>query len=414
MTPHKSLRRRIAVAFMLFGCMATLLFAITAAVAVEGIEEHLVDDRLDEVAMWASPRHASGLPVAMPAGLSFHHGDAIPASLRGLAPGLHEVHVDGVGLRVLSGNDTGGEFVVVDHESDYEKVELVVYSMFALASGGTLMLALFLGRYFASRVVSPIQELASAVSQRSAGLPLLDAQDELGVLARAFASHTDELRGFLERERFFTGDVSHELRTPLTVISGAAEILAQQCAGQPHIAAPAERIMRAANEAAECITVLLMLARSPDRMPHPDTDLGAVAEAETARYQPLVAGKPVVLAYAGGPAFSIGAPPELCAALIGNLIRNACQYTASGSVLVRLGERSVTVEDSGPGLPEGVLAALAGRAAAQRDGPSSGTGLGLALVRRICEHLGAHLDSHARPGGGSVFTIQFQANLTKS
>lgn len=414
MNPRDSLRSRIAVAFMLFACMATLFFAITAAVAVEGIEEHLVDNRLEEVAMWASPRHASGLPVAMPAGLSFHHGDAIPAPLRGFAPGLHEVHVDGVGLHVMSGKDTGGDFVVVDHESDYEKVELVVYSMFLLASVGSLLLALFLGRYFASRVVSPIQELAGAVSRHSASLPLLDAPDELGMLARAFASHTDELRGFLERERFFTGDVSHELRTPLTIISGAAEILLEQCAGQAHIAAPAARIMRAANEAAECITVLLMLARSPERMPHPATDIGAIAEAETARYQPLVAGKPVVLSYAAGPAFAIGAPPELCAALIGNLIRNACQYTSSGAVLVSLGARSVTVEDSGPGLAPGVLAALAGKPAARRDGPSSGTGLGLALVRRICEHLAATLEAQPRPGGGSIFTIRFPDDLTKS
>jgi signal transduction histidine kinase len=414
MKPPESLRRKIAVAFLLFAGLATLLFAITAAVAVEGIEQHLVDDRLDEAAKWASPRYASSLPVAMPAGLSFHHGDEIPKPLRGLGPGLHDLHVDGVGLHVLAGTDTSGEFVVVDHESDYEKVELVVYSMFALASGGSLLLALFLGRYFASRVVLPIQQLASAVGQGSERLPLLDQQDELGMLARAFASHTAELRSFLERERFFTGDVSHELRTPLTVISGAAEILAEQCAGQPQIAAPAERIMRAANEAAECITVLLMLARSPDRMPHPDTDLGALAEAETARYQSLVAGKPVQLHYAAGPTFSIGAPPELCAALIGNLIRNACQYTPSGTVLVRLGQRTVTVEDTGPGLPAGVLAALAGKAAAQRDGPSSGTGLGLALVRRICEHLGARLEAHARPGGGSVFTIDFNPDLTKS
>jgi signal transduction histidine kinase len=414
MTPRESLRRKIAVAFLLFAGLATLLFAITAAVAVEGIEQHLVDDRLDEVARWASPRHASGLPVAMPAGLTFHHGDAIPASLRGLAPGLHDMHVDGVGLHVLSGKDTTGQFVVVDHESDYEKVELVVYSMFTLASGGSLLLALFLGRYFARRVVEPIQQLASAVNEGATSLPLLELDNELGMLARAFASHTNELRSFLARERFFTGDVSHELRTPLTVISGAAEILVEQCAGQPHLAAPAARILRAANEAADCVTVLLLLARSPDRMPRPSTDLGAIAESETARYQALVADKPVLLSYVAGPAFRIDAPPELCAALIGNLIRNACQYTASGTVQVSTGDHAITVEDSGPGLPAAVLAALAGGGLAPRDGPSSGTGLGLALVRRICEYLGATLDAHARPGGGSVFTIQFRVDLTKS
>ena len=413
MRPRDSLRRRVAVAYLLFASVAGLFFAISAFVAVEGIEERLVDDRLKEVAMWASPRYASDLPVAMPAGLSFHHGTSIPASLRGLSPGVHNLNVDGVGLHVLAGNDTGGDYVVVDHESDYQEVELVVYSLFALAFGGSLLLALFLGRYIASRVVTPILDLAGAVSQGSAQLPLLERKDELGMLARAFAAHTDELRGFLDRERFFTGDVSHELRTPLTIIGGAAELLLAQHPDDPHIAAPAGRILRAANEAAECIKVLLMLARSPDRMPHPATEIGAIARAETARYQPLVAAKPVELSYTDGPAFSIGAPPELCAALIGNLIRNACQYTDRGVVQVRMGERSLTVEDSGPGLPAGALATLAGGGPAQRDGPSSGAGLGLALVRRICEYLGVSLTVGPRAGGGSVFEIGFGDEFTK-
>lgn len=413
MKSPESLRHKIAVAFVVFASVSTLFFAFTAAVAVEGIEKHLVDDRLDEIAMWASPRYASGLPVEMPAGFSFHHGESIPVPLRGFPAGVREVHVEGVGLHVLSGKDTAGDYVVLDHESDYEKVELVVYSLFALAAGGSLLLALFLGRYVASRVVTPILELATAVRRDSGDLPLLDSKDELGILARAFARHTKQLRGFLDRERFFTGDVSHELRTPLTVISGAAEILAEQYADQPHIAGPAARIQRAANEAAECITVLLMLARSPDRMPHPDTCIGAVAQAETARYQPLVSAKPVELHYAGGPDFNIGAPRELCAAMIGNLIRNACQYTDSGTVVVRLGERSVEVEDSGRGLPSAVLAALTGGGPAPRDGPSSGTGLGLALVRRICEYLDASLEVRARDGGGSIFQIHFGAGLTK-
>src|SRR5688572_4903270 len=112
---RKSLRRRIAFAYLAFALGSTVFFAIIAAIAVEGIEEHLVDTRLEEVALWASPRAASGLPVAMPAGLSFHHGEAIPASLRGFSEGsVREVHVDGVGLHVLTGRDAAGPYIVVD------------------------------------------------------------------------------------------------------------------------------------------------------------------------------------------------------------------------------------------------------------------------------------------------------------
>jgi len=428
MTAANSLRRHIVVAYTLYSFGFVLFFALIAAFAVEGIEEHLVDNRLREVAEWAAPRQAGNLPVEMPAGLSFHRGADIPQSLRGLPPGVQEKTVDGVGLHVLAGHDEMGDYVAVDHESDYEKVELVVYSVFAIGFVGFLLFSYFLGGYVARRLVTPITDLAEAVRADSPSLPLQDRQDELGVLARAFAAHTAQLRDVLDRERFFTGDVSHELRSPLTVIMGAAEVIMAQGEGGAGYA-QAARIYRAAQEAAECVTVLLLLARAPQLDEQAQVDIGQVARGETERYQHLVAARPVRLLFDGGPAgdgsdsnagnFTVRAPRELCISAIGNLVRNACQYTESGTVTVRMGPRSVSVEDTGPGLPAAVRAALAGAEQGPAPGPgpdgvppaggtgSTGTGLGLALVRRICGYLGANLALEDRPGGGSIFVIRF-------
>jgi signal transduction histidine kinase len=98
---------------------------------------------------------------------------------------------------------------------------------------GSLLLSMLLGRFVGQRLVTPISQLANAVSEHAVELPLLDARDEIGILARAFAAHTGELRRVLDRERFFTGDVSHELRSPLTVIMGAAEILLEHAPRPP-------------------------------------------------------------------------------------------------------------------------------------------------------------------------------------
>ena len=406
MRPSDSLSRRIVVAFLAFGVVCTLFFAAIAAVGVEGIEVHLVDNRLTEVAAWAAPRHTAGMPVEMPAGLSFHREDAIPQSLRHLTQGVHEIEVDGIGLHVLAGQDGAGNFVVVDHESDYEKVELIIYSAFAVTFLGFLLFAALLGGFVARRVVNPMTTLADAVASRAATLPLLERKDELGTLARAFDAHTEELRSFLDRERFFTGDVSHELRSPLTVIMGAAEIIMTQ-ADDESVRVPAERIYRAANEAAECVTVLLLLARAPELAKLPPVQVGDIAIAEAERYRPMVSRKPVALQCDAADDFSVRAPLELCAAAIGNLIRNACQYTDDGYVKVRLEAHSVIVEDTGPGLPAAVRATLGQASARVPSTGSAGTGLGLALARRICEYLGATLAHADRAGGGSIFTITF-------
>lgn len=409
MPPFKSLKRRIIVAYLLFAVVASIFFAIIAAIAVEGIEVRLVDERLKEVAAWASPRHAAGLSVEMPAGLSFHHAEDTPPPLRGLAPGMHEKTVAGVDLHVLVGSDVHGEFVVIDHATEYEKIELVVYSMFALGFLGFLICASLLGAFIANRLITPIMALTQAVKAGQPALPLQDSTDELGILARAFAARTAELTEVLDRERFFTGDVSHELRTPLTVITGAAEILLEQSGRDPVMHSASERIYRAAREASDSVTVLLRLARAPELLECTPLSMENLARQECQRYQSFTAGKPLALIFAGGDDFLINAPRELLSAAIGNLVRNACQYTLQGQVIVRLAERALIVEDTGPGLPEAARARLLGQPIPANLGGSSGTGLGLGLVQRICHYLGATLAFSVRPGGGAVLRIDFMA-----
>jgi signal transduction histidine kinase len=408
-----SLSRRIVAAFILFGVVLSLFFAVLAALAVEGIEVYLVDNRLEDVEKWALPRRAAGMQVDLPAGVRFHQGDEIPPELRNLPAGVAEVEHEGVGLHVLSGVGAHGPYVVVDHESDYEKVELVVYSTFAAFFVGFMVLAAGLGGFVGRRIVIPMSELADAVTQGVTPLPLTDRTDELGILARALDAHTSALRAVLDRERFFTGDVSHELRTPLTVIMGAAEILLQGDAdGAQH--APAERIYRAAQEATECVNVLLLLARAPQLARCAPVPVCEVAHRETERYQAMVADKPVALRCVGEAHIAVRAPVELCTAAIGNLVRNACQYTEEGSVTVVLQPGRVIVEDTGPGLPDAVRQTMGQGDRAAPSSGSAGTGLGLSLVIRICEYLGATLEYANRPGGGSRFTIIFPAEFTQS
>ncbi len=416
MSRPDSLRQHIVAAFLRLAFGGCIFFGALAALAVEGIEEYLVDDRLASVATWASPRHAANLSVDMPAGLIFHHGEAIPPELRGLPEGVHAIFINGNELHVLTGKDAAGDFVVVDHASEYDKIEWVVYSMIGAGFLGFLGLSLFLGRFVARRIVTPITTLADAVRQQDgiAPLPLLDSKDEMGDLARAFAARTEELKRAFDRERFFTGDVSHELRTPLTVIIGAAEIIHAQAASQPTLAAAAERILRTASEAAECVTVLLLLARAPELIDAPETTLSAVVQEEVARCLPLLEGKAVALGWQADADFSVQARSELLAAAVGNLIRNACQYTTQGTVSVRVSRPLVTIEDTGPGIPDFVRARLLNEGLPSGQVGSAGSGLGLALVMRICEHLGARLTVEARAQGGTVFTLDFARNLTVS
>lgn len=410
---NNSLSRPIVAAFILFGFVLSVFFAVLAALAVEGIEVYLVDNRLAEVEKWARPREAGGLASDLPAGLRFHRGEDIPRPLRGLPTGVSDAIVDGIGLHVLSGADERGPYVVVDHESDYEKVEVIVYSLFGGFFIGFVLIAMMLGRFVGRRVVSPIRELVDAIECGAASLPLTERKDELGVLARALDAHSTEQREFLDRERFFTGDVSHELRTPLTVIMGAAEILMEN-SKDAAARAPVERIYRAAREATECVTVLLTLARAPEIGTFAPVSVTELVRREVERCQTMIANKPVTLLLSGSVDISVRAPAELCTSVVANLIRNACQYTEQGMVMVMLEPGRVIVEDTGPGLSDTVQQTLGYGSTAIPSTGSSGTGLGLSLVKRICQYLGASFTYENRTGGGSRFSITFPSGFTQS
>jgi signal transduction histidine kinase len=411
-----SLRRRIIVAYLFFALAVCTFVGALAAVTVEGVEDLLVDEHLRSIAAWASPRHAHGQPVEMPSDVSFYHGASIPPELRDLSTGVAKRDFEGKEVHLLVGEDEAGTYVVVDRASEYKSIEHTMYAMIVAGFLGFVALSLFLGRFIAHGFVEPITRLAEAVIEQddNAELPLLASKDELGVLARAFAARTAELRRFLARERFFTGDVSHELRTPLTIITGAAELLAEQTAEQPELHAPAQRILRAAKDATECVGILLQLARAPDRINRPQTFIDDVIREEVQRCKTLVAHKPVELRYEGGDDFAVAAPEELLKAAVGNLIRNACQYTERGSVTVRVLDHAVVVEDTGPGLPTSIQIRLQQSAPAKPLIGSAGSGLGLALVLRICEYLGAKLSVENNPKNGSNFRIDFKTTLTIS
>ena len=254
------------------------------------------------------------------------------------------------------------------------------------------LLSLLVGWWAASRVMSPVSELANRLKQsgRSAQPEALASHfpdDEVGQLAEALDDYAERLTDVVLRDREFNADVSHELRTPLAVIRGAVELLLSRPDLDDKTCSRLQRIQRAELQCTDLISALLLLSRN--ERGHGATDVAKLAEQLLEVHRTQVAGKPLELRIEGERGLVVDAPEAAVAVALGNLIGNAVKYTRSGEVIVQMGSESVRVIDSGPGLSAEDAAKLFERGyRGTHAGHSQGGGIGLSIVRRLCELYG--------------------------
>ncbi len=413
---NHSLGRRLTGAFVLLTFLLCVFFSVTGRLAIEISERQLVNERLGKVTTQLIDqyhRHALLSTVED----NFYVNDEIPQQFRHMGPGIHEIHIGDneftVCIRKI-GDDT---FAVTDDTSDFALTEKVIFNALGIGFIISVLLAAALGIFTARRIIGPLTALAQSVERDDppSKLPGLELRNEIGTLARAFAARTDQLQRFLADEKLFTGDVSHELRTPLTIMLGAAELLEVRLAQAPEDREVAERIRRVAAEASERVGALLLLSQSPATLGGTQVSLTHLVEREIERYRQLFSDKPIRIVF-DGPADEIwiNTRVELAGIAIGNLLRNACQYTEEGTIGVRLTKQQLTIEDNGPGVPENVRVRLFERFVRGHDASHVGSGLGLAIVKRVVDHLGWQIRHEVPETGGSRFILTFAADVQKT
>ena len=250
------------------------------------------------------------------------------------------------------------------------------------------LLSLVIGWWAASRVMSPVSELANRL--RTSGddtqLTSLAAHfpdDEVGQLAEALDDYARRLTEVVQRDREFNADVSHELRTPLAVVKGAVELMLSKPDVDDKTRARLQRIQRAEQQCTDLISALLLLSRN--ERGHGATNVARVAEQLLDAHRMQLGGKPLTLRIEGEPGLVVDAPESAVNVALGNLIGNAVKYTLQGDVVVRLLDNAVEVIDSGPGLSAEDAARLFERGYRGTHAEhSQGGGIGLSIVRRLC------------------------------
>ncbi len=298
--------------------------------------------------------------------------------------------------------------------------EVLVKGLTALLAIGIIGIA---GAYaVAGRALRPLHRVTQTAQRL--GEETLDqrirysgADDEVAELARTFDAMLDRLAGAFESQKRFVANASHELRTPLAVMRTEIDVtLSDDEADVAEYRRMAKVVRNASERANGLVDALLVLARSEAQSGRRlarkvPADLASSALSALSAVRPEAERMKIEVTTDLQPAAVVG-DPSLLDRLAGNLIENAIRYnhllgklwlrteTADGQARLVVGNTGYEVEPVDvPGLFEPFR-----RGGWERTG-SRGSGLGLSIVRAVCDAHGGTVSAVAQPGGGLEVTV---------
>ena len=236
---------------------------------------------------------------------------------------------------------------------------------------------------------------------------------EIGLLLEQQNAYTQKIEELsAERGRFF-GAAAHDLRQPLHAMGLYLSLLRDNPAAVDRdnlldsLAACAKSLDAQFNAIMGVQETSALISRAQVQ----PTALADLFErlAVQARPKAMEAGLDLRVAHTG---LVADVAPDILERVLNNLLSNALRYTKQGGVLIgahrRGDEIAIEIVDTGVGIPEERRADVF-EDFLQLDNPernrARGFGLGLGIVRRLCEGMGWRIELHSRVGRGSRFAI---------
>ena len=419
------LGRRLGRVFLLQATLISLTAVIGVYAAATTIEEVLIRRALEEEADHFWKRYSASALFPVPdtrnlTGFLARGADrsGVPAPVAALGPGIHNVD-SAADFSVVYVTERDGDMLYLVF--DGERVsELALWFGLVPLAGVLVMLYLssWLAYRLATRAVSPVIRLARQVRRLDPRAPDASAfaserlpantDREILTLAEALRGLSRNVHEHIERERVFTRDASHELRTPLTVVRLAAGEMRRRSTLDAESLESVARIERAARDMEETTEALLLLARTSDsRLASTAVRLDDIVARECERARTMAGSKSVSIDEGVITPVIVDADARVLAVLVGNLLRNAVQYTGNGRVAVRVQGETLTIADTGVGIPREQLDEVFRPFVRAGKADRHGHGVGLSIVKRLCDRFGWSVSIESTPEIGTQVEVRF-------
>ncbi len=404
---RNSIKSRIIIAFLAFSTLLTILFALASLSIRQNLQTELIEQTIQQdldnymAKLAANPKDVLGQPLSsnvqgvITTPDNFHTD--LPLGYKDLEDGTHilsennKTYIVAVNKQNKVENQPVWGYIKYDI-SHMKQNNRVLWLTFAGMLAVFLILAYLLAIYVSKKALKPLSKLAAKLEHLSADThiePLAPyfTEDEVGKVATALDNYAQSLTDYVTRDKEFNADVSHELRTPLAVITSTVELIKSNPTISDKELKRINRIERAVKQSSELTETLLLLAREErkENQGLERTQPAIIIRKILESHQDTLKLKPVKTKIIEKDWLQVKAPESVVSVVLGNLIGNAIKYSTEGTIHIIIDSQSVIVQDEGVGVNESELPKLFERHYRANKTSSKGSGIGLAIVKRLCD-----------------------------
>lgn len=283
---------------------------------------------------------------------------------------------------------------------------------------GAICLAALVAWWVSRRALGRLNDVTRAVHRLAEGDYTARAprvsHDEIGQLAEDCNQLAHALQRTEDARRQFTADISHELRTPLSVLAGELEALEDGIRQPtPESIRSLQGEVRALKKLVDDLYQLSMADVGAMGYRMQPLDLRDIVTGVAEQYRERLATRRIRLEVAAANPLRVQGDADRLKQLLRNLLENVYRYAAEDGVVsveatAAADTARITVDDSGPGVPDELRERLFERfyrVEGSRSRQGGGAGLGLALCRSIVDAHQGTIVAEPSPLGGLRIAI---------
>ena len=284
-----------------------------------------------------------------------------------------------------------------------------------------LLILYFIMSFVASKAIAPIHQLIDSASQINytninARLPLPENQDEIYQLATTINQLLNRLENSFYQQKQFTSDASHEMQTPLAAIKGIIEVLLRKPRTAEQYELKMKEVLNQTNRLTQLYDQLLQLARLDSNIFKTNKKqvvLHASIENSINNHKLIINKNKIIIHITIPDDVIVFADTLLLEMILDNLISNAIKYNKIGGNIYISWDKSdrlLSIKDEGVGIEADKLHLIFNRFYRIDDSRNSqipGNGIGLSIVKRICEVQNIILSVDSKENQGTTFQLQF-------